>query len=89
MTHPTRNTLALVLLALLLAACAPAVPTVDSTGMPLDFTMIGDLPAQYTTGTIVRTIDSEAGVVCWVYTAWQRPSISCLPLSETALEPHP
>lgn len=38
---------------------------------------------QFVEGHIVRTVDSEAGVVCWVYFA--TGGIACLPLSETKL----
>lgn len=36
-----------------------------------------------TIGPMTRTIDHEAGVVCWTTTR----AISCLPISETSLKP--
>ena len=32
-----------------------------------------------------RVIDSEAGVVCWIYNGRQEYGISCLPIRETLL----
>uniref|UniRef100_A0A6M3XTR6 Uncharacterized protein n=1 Tax=viral metagenome TaxID=1070528 RepID=A0A6M3XTR6_9ZZZZ len=38
------------------------------------------------TTSIIRTIDAEAGVVCWVYIGIEQGGICCLPLSETKLD---
>jgi len=83
MSKSIRNTLALVLLALLLVTCAPAVQDSESTQV-----MFGDFEIVATTGgfgNVYRFIDAKADVVCWIHQT--RGGISCLPLSDTALEP--
>jgi len=85
MSKSIRNTLALVLLALLLATCAPAVQESGSTQV-----MSGDLVLVATTGgygNVWRFIDTKADVACWLILGMERGGISCLPLSDTALEP--
>lgn len=61
--------LAVLLLLILLAGCAPTEAYTMQT--------MGYYGVQ-------RFVDEEAGVVCWV--TLNRYGLSCLPLSETALE---
>ena len=35
---------------------------------------------------VIRFIDEEAGVVCWLYRADRSAGLSCLPLSQTKLD---
>lgn len=59
---------------LVLGACGPEpIPCVTSETQ---------LPGTY----IIRLIDHEAEVVCWIYTRYNLGGISCLPLGDTALE---
>ena len=80
MNKQIRNTLALVLLALLLATCGPATPPEGETD-PASGVRIGGSVRVY------RVIDTEAQVACWVYSGIDKGGIDCLPLSDTALEP--
>ena len=83
MSKSIRNTLALVLLALLLATCAPATqePPQETFG---DFELVATTGGY---GNVWRFIDTKADVACWLILGMERGGISCLPLSDTALEP--
>lgn len=35
---------------------------------------------------VVRYVDEEAGVVCWIYSAYHKGGISCFPLDDTLLD---
>lgn len=63
----------ILLLSLSLASCAP--PMTDGSGVILSNIGV------YVGGGIYRTIDRDAGVVCWVF----HDGISCLPIHETKL----
>ena len=43
-------------------------------------------PTEKADSLTTRYVDEEAGVVCWVYTAFHGGGISCLPISETKLD---
>ena len=62
-----------------------AVASCGSSGGPdtWDMQQVG---SNNSGGTMIsRSIDREAGVVCWVYSNGYQDGISCLPLSETNL----
>ena len=49
-----------------------------------------DEPERIAVGSdITRFIDEEAGVVCWIYTGYNKGGISCLPIKDTALGDRP
>jgi hypothetical protein len=66
-----KQLIALLIALSILAGCKP--PSTDSTNN--DSFPYG----------ISRHVDEEAGVVCWVYTSYQRGGIDCLPISDTKL----
>ena len=72
MNKSIRNTLALVLLALLLATCGPATPPEGETD-PASGVRIGGSVWVY------RIIDTEAQVACWVYSGRRGASYSLRP----------
>ena len=63
--------LTLIVLLFLAAACGPSPGYEDTKD-------IGNM--------ITRWQDNEAGVVCWVFVAYNKGGISCLPVSETKLD---
>ncbi len=67
------------LMCLLLISCLGGAPVEDPLMVRSD-----DLPMG-----VIRFIDHEAGVVCWLSDVYYGNSISCLPLSETLLEERP
>ena len=76
-------TLALVLIVAILPSCTD----LEEGSVPSS-----DLEVVYTLGTtldgiiVVRFIDEEAGAVCWLFKGYKTGGLSCLPLSQTALE---
>ena len=61
----------------LFAACAPRVGVENASQAP---------PPVYLGTNVFRIVDTDAGVVCWVVSAYNRSGISCLPLEETLLD---
>ncbi len=70
-----------VFLALLLSGCAPTTAyTSTGTEAPITTADVGNL--------VDRIIDTEAGVVCYLYAHYDGGgSISCLPINQTLLDP--
>ena len=75
--------LALILIVAILSSCAD----LEEGSVPSS-----DLEVVYSLGTtldgiiVVRFIDEEAGVVCYLFKGYKTGGLSCLPLSQTALE---
>lgn len=72
-----RITLALIALLLLggLSGCLSGSPTPLTEAEPIETDQ----------GSVERTIDSEADVVCYTYTVRDAGSIECMPINSTAL----
>ncbi len=68
--------IALPLLSLVLAGCAASAGG-NSTFWQISNTRLSG---------VYRTLDEEAGVVCWVYSSIDKGGIDCMPISETKLE---
>jgi hypothetical protein len=79
----TRKILALFVLALFFSACAAPVPESGSlTQGHEEFVRVaGD-----GLDVVVRFIDYEAGVACWVYNGYHKGGVYCLSLDETWLD---
>lgn len=75
---PLVRAFVLVAFLLLLAACDSTLLTPEGGPTPAS---IG--PSR---NGVTRYLDTEAGVVCWVFEGYQEGGISCLPVSSTRLE---
>ena len=64
----------ILLLAMLVNGCAYSVDTENNTRPSTDYSM-----------TVIRHIDREAGVVCWLQ-AHHYSGIDCMPIGETRLD---
>ena len=74
---------------LLLVACGPAVPSEEQMKAHADGLAIvhfGDVGVYNgNVGAVYRVIDRDAKVVCWIFAAYKKGGISCLPLEQTDL----
>lgn len=81
--------LSIVLLAVILAACAPAIESGSDTQTHARAEELtkGEQVTIYSDGRqiLYRVIDSRASVVCWIVTEYYPTGISCLPLDQTDL----
>ena len=69
-----KKLLVIILLGILLVSCAVTPEQSNISG--------ADLNWDY---GVTRYIDSEAGVVCWIFTGYQKAGMDCMPLSDTTL----
>ena len=69
--------LLVLVLSVLLVACAPYQLKLQDTVKP--YTIVNN--------NVVRIVDEQAGVVCWIYShqKFREGGISCLPLADTLL----
>jgi len=78
----TKQAIALmVFLLVMMAGCAPAArpqPEVNIESVVIS----GNIRLG-----VNRIVDKEAGVACWVYRGIEKGAISCLPISQTQLDP--
>lgn len=61
---------------LIVGAFATCVPTASNE----------DTNLSSGTTTLIREIDEEAGVVCWVYIGYYKGGVDCMPIADTLLD---
>ena len=81
--YQMKKVLVSILMLIFLVGCATPPPTPRPSTTPQD---VGTVIYSNSWDTILRIVDSEAGVVCWVYNGYREGGISCLLLESTKLD---